>query len=334
MPTVVLAGLAAVGVGVWPALASDGGPDLPDVSAEDLLVRMAESDAEQLSGTVRVQTDLGLPEWGGMLDGVLDGLDGPAGRLAGLATGDGTLQVAMDGPERQRVSLVDGSEELTVIHDGDRLWLYDSEEGTVYRSELPEEAAEGEASPEAPGDLTPREAAQRLLDAAGEHADISVDGTARVAGRSAYQLVVRPAGEDAPLERLRISVDGETGVPLALTADGPGGRSVDVAFTQIDYAKPAGAVFDFTPPSGAEVRDLDPQALLGGLLPEGVELPGGEGTDETWLPDPEEFEGLDELEGDMLEGLERLEDVPELQGLAEHLTGLLDEAAAASGDRA
>ena len=341
VPTALLAGLAAVGVGVWPALASEGDPELPPVSVEDLLVRVAESDTTQLSGTVRIRADLGLPEWGGILDGMLDRLEGPAGRLAELAAGEGTLHVAVDGPGRQRVSLTEDGEELTVIHHGQRLWLYDSERDTVYRAELPEAAAErdaaedaaedaeGDAAGPAPGELTPREAVQRLLDAAGEHADFAVDGTARVAGRSAYRLVVRPAAE-APLEQLRISVDAETGVPLALTAEESGGRSFDLAFTRIDYARPAGAVFDFTPPTGAQVHDLDAEDLLRGLLPEGVELPEGAWEGPGWA-DSQWPETIEELAGDVRE---RLANEPELREAAEHLGELLEETAHALEDHA
>ncbi|RBM04617.1 hypothetical protein DEH69_30075 [Streptomyces sp. PT12] len=288
MPAAVVAGIAAVGAGLWPALASDGSPDLPDITAEELLVRVAESDTAQLSGTVRVDADLGVPDLGGMLDGVLSGIDGPAGRLAGLATGDSTLEVALDGPDRQRVGLESGGEEFSVIRNGDELWAYDSEGDTAYRVEVPEhgelsdlgaeggeggeggeDAADGHAWA---GGLTPRELAERLLERAGEHADVSVDGTAQVAGRAAYQLVVVPKDADAPLSEARISVDGETGLPLALTAEGPEGRVLDVAFSQIDYAQPPGGVFDFTPPSGAEVVELNAGDPLGGLLPEA--LPG------------------------------------------------------------
>ncbi|ONK12203.1 sigma-E factor regulatory protein RseB domain-containing protein [Streptomyces sp. MP131-18] len=275
VPAAVVAGVAAVGAGLWPALASDGSPDLPDITAEELLVRMAEADTAQLSGTVRVDADLGIPDFGGMLDGVLSGIEGPAGRLAGLATGDSTLRVAMDGPERQRLAVVNGSDEFAVIHNGDRLWAYDSADNTVYEAEVPAEAAE--ELPDGPagewsGGLTPQDAAARLLDAAGEHADISVDGTARVAGRDAYQLVVEPKDTESGLTSVRISVDGETGVPLAVTADRGDGQALDVSFSQIDYTQPAGGVFDFTPPSDAEIVEVNPEdpfAALGGL--EGLE---------------------------------------------------------------
>ncbi len=289
----VVAGVAAVGAGLWPALASDGSPDLPEITAEELLVRVAEADTAQLSGTVRVDADLGIPDFGGMLDGVLGGMEGPAGQLAGLVTGDSTLRVAVDGPDRQRLAVVNGSEEFAVIHNGDRLWAYDSASNTVYEAEVPEEAAQEpghDRAEEWSGGLTPQDAAAQLLDAAGEHADISVDGTARVAGRSAYQLLVEPKDAESGLSSVRISVDGETGVPLAVTAD-RGEQRLDVSFSQIDYAQPAGGVFDFTPPSDAEIVQINPEDAFGAF--------GG-------LGGPEDMAGLEGLEG--LEDLEGLGD--------------------------
>jgi outer membrane lipoprotein-sorting protein len=272
VPTAVVAGIAAAGAGLWPALASDGSPDLPEITAEELVVRVAGAETAQLSGTVQVDADLGLPDMGGMLNGVLSGLDGPAGQLAGLATGDSTLRVAVDGPDRQRFGVVNGSDEFTVIHNGDRLWAYDSSSNTVYEAELPESSDAAEDAPDWSGGLTPQEAAGQLLAAAGEQADISVDGTARVAGRSAYQLLVEPRDSGSGITEARISVDGETGVPLAVTVEGESGRLLDVAFSRIDYAQPPGGNFDFTPPSDAEVLRLDPNEPFGGLL-DGM-LPG------------------------------------------------------------
>ncbi|MGP3967201.1 LolA family protein [Streptomyces sp. 6N223] len=282
MPTAVVAGIALVGAGIWPAIASDGSPDLPEVTAEELLTEVAASDTAQLSGTVRVDmgSGLGIPELpnlDGMISGFLGDAGGPVEALAGLASGDSTLRVAMDGPERQRVALVNGSEEFAVIHSGDELWAYDSGSNTVYRAEAPDgmdREAQGGLE-DALGGLTPQQAAERFLEAAGEHADISVGGTARVAGRDAYELRVEPTGTGEAADGLggqvtevRVAVDAETGVPLAVTAQGEEGRLVDVSFSQITYEQPSGGTFDFTPPQDAEVHDLDLGAPLGGLLSE------------------------------------------------------------------
>lgn len=294
----VVAGVAVAGVGIWPALASDGSPDLPEVTAEELLAQVASADTAQFSGTVRVDTGFdipGLPDLGGMVSSVLgeagSELAGPVGALADVASGDGALRVAVDGPERQRLAVQDGADEFAVIHNGEELWAYDSASNTVYQATLPEAAAEEAELPDPLGGLTPQQAAERFLDAAGEYARVTVDGTSRVAGRDAYQLLVEPTGEAADslgglVTSVRVAVDGETGVPLAVTANGEDGKLLDVAFSQITYEKPAGGTFDFTPPTDADVRDLNVTDPLDGLLPGGSEV-------------FEELEGLD----DLVEGL-------------------------------
>ncbi|WP_129841760.1 DUF2092 domain-containing protein [Streptomyces sp. RFCAC02] len=272
VPAALAAGAAAVGVGVWPALADEGGPDLPEVTAEELVVRVAESDTARLTGTVRIDAGGVLPDAGGMLERALGSLDGPAGRLAALASGESTLQVAVDGPERQRVALEDGGDELVVIHDGPDLWVHDTAGDLVLHGEVPEEAAEDRTEG---GDLfrelTPAEAAEQLLADARQHADVTVDGTARVAGRDAYNLLVEPHGTEGGPTAARVAVDAETGVPLAVTVEGSDGQSFDVAFSRIEYSAPAGSAFEFTPPEDARVIELgDDPAALDGLLTDGL----------------------------------------------------------------
>lgn len=86
---VAVAGVAAATIGLVPALASTGDPDLPKISAQQLIENIAASDAEQLSGTFKISTDLGLP-----LDGIAgslvpdgEGKDSRRGGPAGQAHG-------------------------------------------------------------------------------------------------------------------------------------------------------------------------------------------------------------------------------------------------------
>ena len=58
---VAVAGVAAATIGLVPALAASGDPSLPKISAQQLIEKIAASDTQQLSGTVKITTDLGLP---------------------------------------------------------------------------------------------------------------------------------------------------------------------------------------------------------------------------------------------------------------------------------
>ncbi|GAA1916175.1 hypothetical protein GCM10009716_26820 [Streptomyces sodiiphilus] len=269
VPAAVVAGVAAAGAGLYPAIASDRGPDLPDVTPHEVIVMMAGSDTEQLSGTVRVDAGPALAEFSRFADG----LDGPAGALADLASGTSTLRIAVDGPERQRLVISEGAEEFTLIHNQGTVWAYDGASNTVFRGTAPEGAELPGADDSARlGGLTPQEAAERLLEGVEDHAEFTVEGTGRVAGQSVYRLLVEPAEPEGMVDLFRISVDAETGIPLAVTLEGDERTLVDVAFSRIDYEQPSGGSFEFTPPQGATVVDLDSGEGLAGFLPDFLEL--------------------------------------------------------------
>ncbi|MEU5420261.1 outer membrane lipoprotein carrier protein LolA [Streptomyces sp. NPDC001407] len=266
---VAVAGLAAGAIGLVPALAKSGDPDLPKISAEDLIAKVAKSDVQQMSGSVKVTTDLGLPSLpGGASFGSLGGGHGgkaggadvsPQAKLTELASGSHTLRVAVDGPDKQRVSIVESAAEYSVIRNGDQVWAYDSGSNTVHHSTAPRDKGDAErhAGPEGLKGASPQELAKKALAAVDDSTAVSVDGTAKVAGRDAYQLVVKPKAQESTVGAVRIAVDAKTGVPLKFTLSPKSGgkAAIDAAFTKVDFAKPGASTFDFTPPKGAKVTE-------------------------------------------------------------------------------
>ncbi|MFJ9851444.1 outer membrane lipoprotein carrier protein LolA [Streptomyces sp. NPDC101150] len=275
---VAVAGVAAATIGLVPAFAGSGSPDLPKISAQDLIAKIAKSDVQQLSGTVRVTTDLGLPSlpgggsvggFGGerQSDGATD-KDGaaasPQNKLMELASGAHTLRVAADGPDKQRVSIVDKAAEYSIIHNGDQVWAYDSGSNTAVHSKAEAHGRTGrhhqpEDLPKGLKNATPQDLAKEALKAAGDTTSVTVDGTARVAGRDAYQLLIKPKQSASTVGSIRIAVDAANGVPLkfTLTPKSGGAAAVDVGYTNVDFAKPAASSFAFTPPKGAKVVEAD-----------------------------------------------------------------------------
>lgn len=282
---VAVAGVAAATIGLVPALANSGDPDLPKITAEELIAKIAESDTQQLSGSVKISTDLGIPGlsagsslggFGGGQHGGEDDEEGgsssaaPQDKLTELAAGSHTLRVAADGPEKQRVSIIEDAAEYSLIHNGDQVWAYDSGSNSVYHATAPErDHAQGkdqheERLPKDLTDATPQELAKKVLAAADDTTSVSVDGTAKIAGRDAYQLKLTPKG-DTTVGSIRIAVDADKGVPLKFTlAPKSGGKAVvEVGFTKVDFGKPKASSFEFTPPKGAKVteqKDLDRKA--------------------------------------------------------------------------
>ncbi|MFB7517777.1 outer membrane lipoprotein carrier protein LolA [Streptomyces sp. NPDC056144] len=262
-----VAGVAAATIGLVPALAASGDPDLPEITAQQLIEKIAASDTQTLSGTFRISTDLGLP-----LDGLASGLAGIAGddsssasaspstdptaKLTELVSGTHTLRVAADGPERQKLTFVDGKDEYSLIHNGDDVWAYDSKTNeAVHEKGAAEGAAKGSAEAEKELPATPKALADEVLKAAGDTTSITVGGTAKVAGRDAYQLLIKPKQSGSTVESIKIAVDSATGTPLKFTlASVQGGKPVvDAGFTKVDFGKPAASAFEA--PKGAKVTE-------------------------------------------------------------------------------
>ncbi|MFF9062556.1 outer membrane lipoprotein carrier protein LolA [Streptomyces sp. NPDC014882] len=266
---VTVMGVAAATIGLVPALADSGDPDLPKITAQQLIEKIAASDVQQLSGTVKITTDLGLPDLGGLESGLLSGATGddeggssadPSTKLTELASGTHTLRVAADGPDRQKLSLLESAAEYSLIHNGKDVWGYDSASNEVYHSTA-KQAGAAESVPATPKDLT-----DEALKAVDDTTSVTVDGTVQVAGRDAYKLLVEPKQSGSTVGAISVAVDARTGLPLkfTLTPASGGAAVVDAGFTQVSFARPSAATFDFTPPKGAKVTEGD-----------GADAPGG-----------------------------------------------------------
>ncbi len=283
---VAVAVAAAVGV---PALAS-ADADLPDVTAEQLLTRVAEAGPAPVQGTVVYTARLGLPE---LPVSEMTGADPLA-----LLGGSSTLRVWSDGADRSRVSLLGATSEYSVVRDGAEAWTYSStdDEAVHYALDAADQARYDALAErvrpgaEVPGgaDLpTPEQAAAQLLAHAEEDADVTVDRPTTVAGRDAYQLVVSPTDDATLVSRVVVAVDAETSAPLRVqvwaTQDGEA-PSLEVGFTDVAFTAPDDTVLAFSAPAGATTEEVvvplpdapDAAAALpgAGTVPEGVAVSG------------------------------------------------------------
>ncbi|MFE2563361.1 LolA family protein [Streptomyces mirabilis] len=261
---VAVVGVAAATIGLVPALADSGDPSLPKITAEQLIEKIAKSDVQQLSGTVKVSTDLGLPSLGGLESGMLSGATkgsgdssaDPQSKLMELASGTHTVRVAADGPDKAKVSVLENAAEYSIIHNGNDVWAYDSKSNEVYHSTA---SAAEKGHEKAPKDVptTPKELADEALKSVDDTTSVTVDGTAQVAGRDAYKLLIKPKHSGSTVGAITVAVDAKTGVPLKFTLvpTSGGAAVVDAGFTQVAFAKPAASTFDFTPPKGAKVTE-------------------------------------------------------------------------------
>ncbi len=268
-----------------PALASDESPNLPAISAQDLIAKALSANTDTFSGTVRVNADLGLPT---ALTDAMSG-SGPLGeiaRSAGAQTGGAdpqlkavellggshTLSVATDGPDRQRVTLSGQKSGYELVHNGDQVWAYDrGSQQALHLTGTDGHRPDGKGGI---ASVNPQDIAKQLLEHSAATTSVTVDGTERVAGHAAYKLSIKPKQAGSTIAEIRVSVDAEKGMPLAVqlrTVDGA--TAFDVRFGTLSYAKPDAKTFQFSAPKGAKVVERSGGGLSENRLPSVPGLP-------------------------------------------------------------
>jgi outer membrane lipoprotein-sorting protein len=236
-------GLAFVAM---PASADDK-PALPQVSAEDLVQSVAKAKPGAFDGTVKVSNDLGLPALGNAVPGA-------------SALNMDSAHLFTDGAGKSRLAVTQGASQQTVVHDGTTVWDYSSKTNTATKVTIPADVAQqkGAGSEKTADPLT---ASTELLAKVRESSTVSVDGTATVAGRPAYELVLTPKPTERTLLReIRVAVDSQTRMPLRMSvlSNGTATPALEVAFTEIEFTQQPADLFTFTPPKGAKVQEKTP----------------------------------------------------------------------------
>ncbi|MCX5211188.1 DUF2092 domain-containing protein [Kitasatospora sp. NBC_00240] len=293
---VVVAGTVAAGIGLVPALADGRSPELPALTAEQLVAKALGTETQTMSGTVRISADLGAPA---QLLGAVGGLDtggqgggaqgfdpsapAPESKLVGLLGGEHTLRVAVDGPDHQRVGLIEQLAGYELVRSGDQVWAWDSASNEAVHLALPQGDGHRAPTPGLPAGVpvTPQEAARQFLALGAGTTSVTVDGTATVADRKAYQLSVKPTQSGSTLGEVRIAVDAGTGVPLAVVVKATGGATVfDAHFSDVSFAKPDAKTFEFSLPKGAKVVEQKAGEPKAGGQPGAGAADAGRGAEE------------------------------------------------------
>ncbi|TCO58556.1 LolA family protein [Actinocrispum wychmicini] len=229
----VLAGVIGLGALAMPAGANEPPPSLSKISADELVQSVATAKIPALSGKVQASENLGLP-------------------IKLLQDGLGSASVYADGQGHYRATLPSKASEKTYIYDGTTFWSWDSAKNTVTKStpnQTPDKLPNGE---------DPATFGKDLLSLVRQYSDVKVDGTARVASRPAYELVVTPKPTERTLLReLRLAVDSETRLPLRaeVLANGQSDPALKVEFSEFKVGAQDPNLFKFTPPQGATVKE-------------------------------------------------------------------------------
>jgi outer membrane lipoprotein-sorting protein len=238
----ITVGIAGLALSTLPAGADDD-PVLPAIGAEELVTSALAARAPAFAGVAEMQNELGLPA------------------VPGTETLDfEKVRVFHDGEESARVQVERQASELTFVKNADEAWAYDSQERTAKSltwDEADADAARGHAEAEL---ADPSQAAAEIIERLRPTSDITVDGTARVAGRAAYELVLTPKpSEKTLLREITVAIDEETRIPLRFDvfANGTSDPVLSLGFVDFEAGAQDADLFEFTPPEGAEVETTE-----------------------------------------------------------------------------
>jgi len=259
----------AGGAVLVPNLAS-ADPDLPPTTAAELLVDLAGAQSQPFSGTVVQTTDLGLPELP---------TNGETSELTSLIAGSTTVRLWYGGPDQARIAVLGTLAETDVVRNGDDLYIWRSDSNAAQHMTLPEREDDGEEAPPVTGGASPADAAAAALAAIAPSTEVTLDGTASVAGRDAYELVLTPRDSESLVGEVRLAVDAATSFPLRVqvTARGADEPAFSSGFESVAFGPPPEEVFAFSPPPGATVTEIEPgqSPPAAGKLPHSASPPAG-----------------------------------------------------------
>ncbi|MDN4612364.1 LolA family protein [Arthrobacter burdickii] len=244
-------------------------PQLPARTAQELLEFVATSTDDAYSGTVEQSSNLGLPDLSLASPPGRTPSSDPTSMVLELLTGEHSAQVYVDGPDKAKVQVLDQLAQRSVVINETDAWYYDSSANEAAHAVLPDkDAAKAELEAKLQEKVaehpelqniprTPAELAQAFLATIDPSTEVTVDGTSRVAGRSAYELLLTPEDAATLIGSIAVSIDSETGVPLSVTvqAKGQDEAAFNAGFSAVDFSTPDASIFQFAPPEGATVTE-------------------------------------------------------------------------------
>jgi hypothetical protein len=239
------------------------------ISAPDLLGRIQRSSGVAFSGYAESSGGLSLPI-STQLNSVND-----------LFGGTTQLRVWWRGPADWRVDAIDQFGENDQRHDSAGTWTWNYQSNSAA---LTSEVDVPIVRLPRTDDLVPATLARRLLSQASA-AEVSRLPDARIAGRDAAGLRLRPSAAGSTIDRVDVWALPSSGLGVRVVVYGSGGSLPVLRSSMLDLSvsAPSAAATAFTPPRGSKVRSVvspdivaaidqfgnsRPPATLAGLPPE------------------------------------------------------------------
>ncbi len=222
-------------------------PEVPKTTPLRLVTSAAEAlvGRRPLSGSVVTHVDLGLP-------GIPQS---PSGGGPLSFAGDHRLRVWRS-PAGLRVADVLPLGERALIVGPNGAWTWDSESFSARRLAGPAVTNTTQDLGGLLSLLDPVALARTALRQVSTSSEVDLAPPERVAGRDAYVLILRPRAEATLVDRVAISIDERTRLPLAVEVfgDGRARPPLSARFETVSYEPVPRARFEFSPPPGATVR--------------------------------------------------------------------------------
>jgi outer membrane lipoprotein-sorting protein len=246
--------VAAVIAGVVAVAGANQTNNLPQITAGDLLARMAQQDQRttNINGDVAWQNSL----LGDLSAASSAGFGNAAAKLPLAGNGGGRLWASPAGVKVESQGTSGGDQVIVANAQAHDVWMYDAAANTakhfVFTGKVP--ASGGPTPMPSPSALTPATIAT-YLERLAPLAKVEVTGQSTIAGRDVYLLTMTPTATDTALGSVQAAIDGKTFVPLQLQvfAKDVTAPVIQFGFTTVSYGAIPASTFDFTPPVGATV---------------------------------------------------------------------------------
>lgn len=253
-------GIGVVSLGaalVTPSLAGAQNPSLPIVSRASLIAGVLSAKPTPFSGTVVVTSSL-LGSASTVLNAVAGGVP--------LPDGTATVNLWYGGSGRARAQLLNAGSERDLYVNQGSVWLWTSSTMTATHVVLPSNAPRSASAVPAtmqPSTYDPQVLAQKLLTKLSTTTTVSVGKPAYIGGQAAYELSLHPTDRNSLFRRVEVFIDAQNHRVLGLDVVDRGNATVfSIQFSKVTYGTPSTSVFDFTPPTGATVKQIAPTSLV------------------------------------------------------------------------
>lgn len=248
---------ASAMLGFLPRIAAaDPTPDLPVISAQDLIAKVSTAKVPGVSGDIKTVANFGLPDIGGLSD---DGKEAPA--FTDFLAGTHEFHVWASDGGNFKLQIPGRFSETDVVHNGNDLWVWQSTGQKVLHSthsSSPQASDNNSRHPSPYENLTPQQQAQQLLSSIDPTTDLKLGSNTTVAGRAAYDVVLTPKSPHTLVSEVHMAVDGKNYEPLRLQvfAKAVEKPAFSVEFTSVSFDAVNASTFSFTPPKGSTIKTL------------------------------------------------------------------------------